>query len=120
MAVQTVTKMKSTRRMSLDMTELKDVLSRVGAVGYILDEALLREQVRYIPRFRGTYRQQCTSLVVKKPTSMPVFSTREGILIGYFTDVAPWDNQRHKWEVRLNGSYVTGLSLYQFWVQVVK
>ncbi len=122
MAVQTVTKMKSTRRMSLDMTELKDTLSRVGC-GYTLNEVMLREQVRYIPRFQGISTHQCSSQIVKEYTSMPVFNSERGIAIGHFTDVAPWDNRRHKWEVRVNGSYnsaLPGMSLYLFNVQVVK
>lgn len=108
------------RRLSLELTELKEAL---GSLGYTLNEQALRKQVRALLRFNGTTIHPCSAEIVKEITPMPVLNTRSGILVGHFTDVAPWDDRRHTWEVRVNGCFnnaFPGKPQYEFWVQVVK
>jgi hypothetical protein len=107
---------KSIRRLNLDLTELKNALSHLG--GYTLNE-----QVRALLRFNGDTTHPCSTEIVKEITPMPVLNTRYGILVGHFTDVAPWDDCRHTWEVRVNGCFnsaMPGKPFYEFWVRVVK
>ena len=117
---QTAVATKSTRRLNLDLTELKEALFTLG---YTLNEQVLRQQIRGLLRFNGDTTHPCATLIVKQITTMPVLNVRSGILIGHFTDVAPWDDRRHTWEVRVNGCFnsnMPGKPFYEFWVRVVK
>lgn len=113
--------MRSTRYMKLNFEK---ALEWVNFKGKKLDEKLLREQIKYIPRFKGSYTAQVSSEIV--PNSLyPVINSMEGVFIGKFSDVAPWDGKRHTWLLRLNGTpgasiYGDGASLYQIYVKLVE
>lgn len=120
-----MSKAAARRYIKLDLASL---LASLADRGYTLNHEELYKAVKFAPRFQSSasgYMVPVGNKIIQQITTYPVFNDRfEGIPIGFFTDVAPWDDKRHRWSLYLNstpGASIVGLgaSFYQMLLKEV-